>query len=296
MYPAAAQKDDSMPRQIELPDGRRFAYRIFGDREGVPVLHLHGLNSSSKELLFADATLKSRGIFLIAVDRPGFGGSTFQKHRSLFDLVEDVMVLMHHLGIWRFGVQSVSAGTAYLLALLHRIPERIISASILSGTVPVDEVGMDGMPKESRRLIELARKAPWLMYPLFWFSYGRLVHKEARSQQFLDAMVRTLGRPDKTLMQDKKARSIFLEIARDSYAQGSRANACDALLVFAKPWGFSLAEIDHPVIRIVHGSEDLAIPIELMRKMHARLKGAKLQKVEGEGHLSLVYRYFASSR
>ena len=281
-----------MRQTMTLKDGRKLSYREFGDAAGTPILHFHGLNSSSLELFFAEEKLKQQHIRLIAFDRPGFGGSDLHAQRTLFTTVEDAAALMRHLNIDRYALQSVSAGTAYLLAMLRMMPENITSARIISGAVPVEEVGMDGMHLETKMLIGLARRFPWLMHPVFWFTYGRLVVDDRSSKQFLDAMVKTLGDPDKVLMQNEEARSIFLKIARDSYAQGSIGNAYDALLVFGKPWGFSVTEIDFGNIEIVHGREDLAIPFELMKKMHRKLKGSSLRGVEKEGHLSLVYHLF----
>jgi hypothetical protein len=62
---------------VTLKDGRKFAYRTWGDPQGVPVIALHGMSSShltwhTKEPLSSIAP----GILLVAIDRPGYGNSS----------------------------------------------------------------------------------------------------------------------------------------------------------------------------------------------------------------------------
>ena len=76
-----------------LPDGRALAYLEWGDDGGYPVFYFHGTPSSRLEGAFADGAAKRAGFRLIAVDRPGFGRSTFQQGRRFRDWPEDVCAL-----------------------------------------------------------------------------------------------------------------------------------------------------------------------------------------------------------
>lgn len=67
-------------QNIKLVDGRRLSYAVFGtrlDQTCSAVLYYHGWPSSAAEgAIWTDAAA-AHGIFLIAVDRPGIGSSTY---------------------------------------------------------------------------------------------------------------------------------------------------------------------------------------------------------------------------
>ena len=78
---------------VALRDGRRLAFREYGDTAGFPVIFMHGnLNSC----LFMPAWLKTAdqahaaGARVLAVDRPGYGGSTVHIGRTYLSWAEDV--------------------------------------------------------------------------------------------------------------------------------------------------------------------------------------------------------------
>ena len=66
---------------IALPDGRSLAYAEFGDPDGRPVLFFHGTPGYRLNPWTTDAELRSLGVRLIALDRPGVGRSTRRRDR-----------------------------------------------------------------------------------------------------------------------------------------------------------------------------------------------------------------------
>ena len=50
--------------------------REAGDPGGKPVIHFHGTPGCHLELAFADDIVEAAGVPMIALDRPGYGGST----------------------------------------------------------------------------------------------------------------------------------------------------------------------------------------------------------------------------
>ena len=70
-----------------LADGRRLSFEDSGPRGGKPVLYFHGVPSAGTEwhMWGDEALLNAAGVRLIAMDRPGVGGSTFQPNRCLSD-------------------------------------------------------------------------------------------------------------------------------------------------------------------------------------------------------------------
>jgi pimeloyl-ACP methyl ester carboxylesterase len=82
-------------------------------------------------------------IRVIALDRPGFGGSTFQPNRGLLDWPRDVAEAADILGIDRFDVLGVSAGGPYALACGHALADRITRVGVVVGLAPMTATGMD---------------------------------------------------------------------------------------------------------------------------------------------------------
>src|SRR5215207_3519191 len=118
---------------LTLPDGRKLAYAEFGKPDGYPVLYFHGAPSSRLEpLLIGNDTFTEYGLWIIAPDRPGMGGSDFQPKRGFSDWPKDVTCLADALGIKQFAVLGNSGGSAYAAVCAARIPERLRAAVIVS--------------------------------------------------------------------------------------------------------------------------------------------------------------------
>jgi pimeloyl-ACP methyl ester carboxylesterase len=67
----------------------------------------------------------ARGLAVVVVDRPGFGGSSFERRRALLDWPGDVDALADRLGLERFAVVGYSSGSKYGIACASSLPVRI---------------------------------------------------------------------------------------------------------------------------------------------------------------------------
>ncbi len=97
-------------RLLELPDGRELAWMEYGRPEGSPVVALHG--SLVSGYFFApNAEIASRkGVRLIAVDRPGYGDSTWHPDQTYESAARDIGRLADHLELDQFAVLGQSSG------------------------------------------------------------------------------------------------------------------------------------------------------------------------------------------
>ena len=76
-----------------LPDGRVLCHAEFGDPAGTPVFYFHGFPGSRLEAQVVHSIGAAGGARILAIDRPGFGGSEFQPGRTLADWPDDVRAL-----------------------------------------------------------------------------------------------------------------------------------------------------------------------------------------------------------
>ena len=136
-----AEAEAASPIQVEritLKDGRVLAYRELGDPDGVPIIALHGMSSSHLTWL-PESPLWSvtSGVRLIAIDRPGYGGSTdppacYSYAKFAYDLAQ----LADALNIERFAVAGHSSGGPYALAAAALLPSRVLACAAVSSDPP----------------------------------------------------------------------------------------------------------------------------------------------------------------
>src|SRR5262249_5159103 len=96
----------------------------------------HGKPGSRLDWVLDDEWLRSRGLRLIAPDRPGYGLSDFRRRGRYLDWPDDVAELMDSLGIKRFAALGVSGGGPFAAACAYRLGERVTRLAIVSSVAP----------------------------------------------------------------------------------------------------------------------------------------------------------------
>jgi pimeloyl-ACP methyl ester carboxylesterase len=154
-----------------LPDGRELAWLEVGDPKGPAVIVFHGTPGSRLQVSFDEEPITAAGVRFIAVDRPGYGHSSYQPARRLTDWVSDVSCLADHLNIEKFSVVGISGGGPQAAVCARFLADRVLSAAIVSGVGPLAENRTeDGMMGFNRLIVRLARKSQYLVYPTFALS------------------------------------------------------------------------------------------------------------------------------
>jgi len=115
---------------ITLPDGRQLCYMVLG--KGTPVVYFHGTASSRLEIQLLKQ-LTTQNLKLIAVDRPGYGLSTYKPRKNLQDFNKDLNFLTNHLDLPQFNVLGWSGGGIFALSYITYFPQRI-KQGIIIGT------------------------------------------------------------------------------------------------------------------------------------------------------------------
>jgi pimeloyl-ACP methyl ester carboxylesterase len=271
---------------MDLPDGRELAWLELGDPSGPVVLAFHGTPGSRRQLVVDEKAIEAAGVRLIAPDRPGYGHSTFHRGRRLADWATDVTRLADHLSIDRFAVIGVSGGGPHAAVCARFVPDRIVTAGIVSGVGPLTALGADeAMMGVNRILTHLALRSQYLLYPPFALmtSIGR-----RWPDKVLDASRRQLPKPDLEILGRAPVRAAFLHEFRMASSTSAQAAAQDFAL-FASDWGFRLEDIDTPV-HIWHGDADRNVPFSHGRLQAEAIPGARFHPCPGEGHLLVVDR------
>ena len=126
---------------IKLPDGRRVAYREYGQADGYPIFFLHG-NVSCRlfEPMYAesDSVSKAVGARIIAFDRPGIGGSDPHPGRSYATAAADLAAIAGALGLAprSYAILGFSSGAVHTLASLSLRPGDAAAYGMMSTDGP----------------------------------------------------------------------------------------------------------------------------------------------------------------
>jgi hypothetical protein len=192
-----------------LPNSRELAWLEVGDPEGPAVFVFHGTPGSRLRVSFNEEPINAAGVRFIAVDRPGYGHSSYQQGRRLADWASDVSCLADHLNIDKFSVVGISGGGPHAAVCARFLADRVLGAGIVSGVGPLAEPRTeDGMMGFNKLIVRLARRSQYLVYPPFALSasvFRRWPEKALRagSGQLPSSDMEVLSRP--------KVQSAFIE-------------------------------------------------------------------------------------
>jgi pimeloyl-ACP methyl ester carboxylesterase len=270
--------------QLRLADGRRLAYSQYGHPDGVPVFFFHGWPGSRLDFAANDAAAAAAGVRVIAVDRPGLGGSDPLPGRRVLDWPEDVAALADALAIERFVVVGFSFGGPYARACAYALSSRVTTAGLISCLGATDDAASRRqMPPATRYGLAAARISPVLARPVVW-----LTAHQARSGRMIDQLAKSMSPPDAKVLQRADVAETLGRSLAESFRQGTAAATWDGVAV-ARGEGYALGDIHCDVV-IWHGTEDRNDPVAMAREQERRLPRVRAHYYEREGHLIFFSR------
>jgi len=272
--PAAEPRCDA---SVRLSDGRTLAYAEYGDRDGVPLVHFHGMPGSRLQGQQFDAAATALGVRVIAVDRPGYGRSDRAPRRGILDWPDDIEQLADHLGIEGFSISAHSGGGAYALACAYRMPQRVRHLVLLSAAAP---------PRDYARTLRGLRRAvhlwsqlvfPFATAPVMWMLEQSIRRMPARLMpRFVDRKV----------LSRREMKTALKKETVEGFRQGLAGTMHDAWLL-SRAWGVRAGSIEQPA-DLWHGEADVIVPVAVGRFFASELRRCHARFVAGEGHLMFI--------
>jgi pimeloyl-ACP methyl ester carboxylesterase len=278
------------PQLVRLPDGRRLAYAEYGPHDGVPCIVLAGMPGSrlAPGWAFPEGLLADRGVRLLGVDRPGYGGSDPNPRTTALGVADDMGVLCAAAGLDRFAVLGISVGAPFAIACAIRFPYRV-AALLLSSPMSPWELPETraGMSRRNRRYFTLARRAPLLSRASCWlWARMALVGLRGDRDRLLERLSKALPPPDRDALAEVAANpqrwTRFVDDTKEAFRQGG-AGVCADLAVASGPWGFALSDVNVPTY-LWHGAADEDVPIAAARHMAQTIANCQPTFTD-EGHL-----------
>jgi pimeloyl-ACP methyl ester carboxylesterase len=267
--------------QMSLPDGRVLAYEVMGDPAGFPLIVLHGTPGSSRQLASLDRPARDHKVALIAPDRAGYGGSGYDRSRTIASGARDLGELIRHAALAGCAVVGLSGGGPTALACGVVLTDRVTAVATAGSVAPL--VPRDPRLPADRLMIKTARRSQAAARALFAaiLRAGRI-----RPEQALRRFAALLAKPDADLLGDDAGlRDAFLDDLRHPSPTAARAAARDFWL-FARRWDIDLAGMAVPA-HIWHGTQDRNVPVAHAHVIAARCPAARLHIIDGGGHMLL---------
>jgi pimeloyl-ACP methyl ester carboxylesterase len=222
-----------------------------------------------------DQAARAAGLRWISPDKPGYGGSDYQRERSLTSWADDLAAAAGHLGLDRFALAGESGGGPFTLAAGHQLAGQVSVVVLIASGGPISPAEMNGMKARIRVMVWLARHAPALN-TVQVAAMRRELASPARRERSLRREL--AGAPEAA----HAALRIEYEAVADALRPGTRATVQE-LAITMRPWPFPLSEVKTPV-HLWHGELDRNAPIAFARRLAAQLPDATLHVSDSSGH------------
>ncbi|KEH41402.1 uncharacterized protein [Medicago truncatula] len=284
--------------RIKLRDGRHLAYK----EHGVPrqlaskkIVFLHGFGSSRHDAVIATnlpkGLLEELGVYVVSIDRPGYGESDADPKRSVKSLALDIEELADKLELGsKFYVMGFSMGGQAVWGCLKFIPHRLAGATLMT---PVVNYWWHGLPYnmstqayyeqpiQDQWALRVAHYVPWLTFWWFtqnWFPTSSVVkgNSAVLSPQDLSIVF--------NMSVNKEHRSQVKQ-------QGEHESICRDTIIGFGTWDFDPLDLDNPFsdntikVHLWQGADDKLVPATLQRYIVQKLPWIQYHELQGAGHL-----------
>ena len=260
---------------LTLPGGRRLCWHEFGDPGGSPVIYTSGTPVSGLSGASYDQPARAAGLRWIAPDKPGYGGSGYDRKRTLLSWADDLAALASHLQLGQFALAGESGGGPYTLAAAFRLAGRVTISTLIATGGPMDRAEREGQQLRIRLYGWLARNAPALNAVPFAKLRWSVATPERRERLLRGDLA---ARPE----LDEADVRIEIEAVADALRPGTRG-AVQEIAMIKRPWPFPLGEVATPV-HLWHGARDTNAPIAIARRIAGELPNAILHVCETSTH------------
>jgi len=246
----------------------KFAYRVLGDKKGLPLIMISSLGSSMDEWDPAVTNGLAQQYKVIIFDIQGVGSSSGKTPDNIPDMAKGVVAFINALGYTKVNLLGFSMGS-FISQQIALTNPALVNKIILTGTGPKGAEGLSNLPNLLKQTLGLT--------PAQSFLVSHFTSSPASQAAGKLALERISKRT----------------VNRDTPVSGESLTAgLTAVLTWAQPYPDAfkeLASINKPVL-IAQGESDLLVPVVNAINMSKNIPGAQLIVYPDAGHGAL-YQY-----
>jgi pimeloyl-ACP methyl ester carboxylesterase len=279
--------DTFRSHRIPVPDARILAVDDYGPRDAPVVIAHHGTPSCRLDVPGGAATPDQIGVRVITFDRPGYGLSTDLPGRSVSDAAANARAICDALDIEQFATIGVSGGGPHALATAALLPDRVTKVCVSVGLGPVEDPQFDlsaGMLPETLDELKAVRSGPGAL--------RAFIAEHADPATGLDPWIEQLPRSDCEVLARPAVQAAEQAIATEWQRASIDGWVEDDLALFARPWGFAVADVAQPTL-LLYGEADVLVPVSHGRALNRLIAGSRLVTIAGGGHWLLDHEALA---
>ncbi|MCZ6616806.1 MAG: alpha/beta fold hydrolase [Gammaproteobacteria bacterium] len=242
---------------VILQDGRRLAYRAYGDPGDHAVVYFHENIGSSRLLPGTDEKARSLRLWIIAVERPGFGFSDPDANYSFQSVARDLQVLMDRLQIAEVSMLGFASGAGHALTCACEISQRV-SLVLLVGGRPPEAMRSTGALKSLGTVQHGLVRQPWLLTTFFNILRNRV--SRATNTRLIKRVYGAVSHDRAYLESHPQVLAHMVECTMESMTVGP-AGVVNELRCYDEAPAFDLDRLCAPVT-IWHGDADVLSTVD----------------------------------
>jgi pimeloyl-ACP methyl ester carboxylesterase len=259
--------NDQKTKTVEV-NGAKIAYRIYGEKEAMPLVLLAPLGSSMDD--WDPAVIKGLSQYspVVVFDNKGVGSSTGKTPNTIAEMAKDATAFIQTLGYPKVNLIGFSMGGFIAQEIVETQPQ-VVNKLILVGTGPQ---GSEGLSEVGAKIQSIAH-----LDPQEQFLQSLFAQTETSRQAGKEAFARIAAK--------KEDRDLPL-------SQEAFVGELTAVLGWAKPdsIGFArAAKVPTPVL-IVAGKNDLLVPIINEFRLYQAIPNSYLILLPNAGH-GVMFQY-----
>jgi pimeloyl-ACP methyl ester carboxylesterase len=229
----------------------------------------------------------ARNVNLLAVDRPGYGGSeplAAGEWLSVDRGADDVAEALRERGIDRVSVAGWSAGGRVALALAARHPDLVERVAVIA--TPAPDEAVPWIPAAQRDALEALRgKSAEEVHAALTTQMAGLVPSDPAAPE---AMALIGDSPaDKPILVQGDVRDRLVTMFAEAFAQGPTGMVAEIAGYCIRPWGFEPSDVRQKSL-LIYGARDPITGSKHGRWWQQNLPDARLEMVPDAGHLVVV--------
>jgi pimeloyl-ACP methyl ester carboxylesterase len=258
-----------------------------GDPAGRPMIMQPGTPETRVMGTWGHDAAVSLGVRLLAVNRPGYGGSTSITEPSLLRIGRDTAAMAAQLALDDYAVFGISGGGPFAVATAVADPGHVRALGIVGGTGPWRLIDGPSKDPEGRVCLALADAgdpaAAWdCMRRDVERSYGGLVALDDAAR--VDRMLAGISDGSR-LLDDERYRALWADNIR-VVLQNDDGSTFDNM-AWGLPWDVDPRDVAVPTL-LLYGELDTPCPPAHGRWYADRIADADLVSLPREGHVDVI--------